>query len=272
MESMALEMAIARPAITCHGASFSGLRGQRNAEARQRVLGALAELSAAHWSEVQVPHVATDSGFIQAAESLLFRAQEQPGRVALFAEGVERLHVDVLSALSEAWNRFSEKCAGDREVVLMMAGTLPSDRLELENALRLDLPDYASQEALDILSPTEPLGEQAEMALDFSGGVPSFVGALADGVRKLGGLPYSASGLIRLLGPLEGEVRQALDCVAADPALADRLEFLAQVAGDVLQPGLDDRLLAAGMVRELRPIGGQRQIALRAPLLAAILG
>jgi len=272
MESLALEMALAQPAMTCHGASFSGLRGQRIVEARQRVLSAIAELSAAHWSEVQVPHVATSAGFVRAAEALLMRAQEQPGRIALFAEGVERLHVDVLSALSEAWNRFSDQCHGDRNVVLMMAGTLPSQRLELEGALRVDLPDYASQEALHVLSPDEPLGEQGEMALAFSGGVPSFVGALAAGVQKLGGLPYSATGLIRLLGPLQNEVRQALDLVAADPILADRLEFLAQVECDVLQPIVDERLLAAGMVRELRPLGGKRRVALRAPLLAAILG
>jgi hypothetical protein len=231
LEAMALEMALARPAMACHGASFSGLRGHRVVEARQRVLGALAELSADHWSEVQVPHVATDAGFILAAEQLLMRAQDQPGRSALFVEGVERIHVDVLAALSESWNRFSERCAGDREVVLMLAGTLPSQRLDMEDAIRVDLPDYASKEAIRVLSPDEALGEQGEMALEFSGGVPSFVGALADGVRKLGGLPYSATGLIRLLGPLENEVRQALDLVASDPALAERLEFLARVDG-----------------------------------------
>jgi hypothetical protein len=63
-----------------------------------------------------------------------------------------------------------------------------------------------------------------------------------------------------------------LDLVAADPSLADRLEFLSQVERDVLQPIVDERLLAAGMLRELRPSGGQRRVALRAPLLAAILG
>lgn len=272
LEAMALEMALAQPAMTCHGASFSGLRGHRVLEARQRMLGALAELSADHWSEVQVPHVATDAGFILAAEQLLMRAQEQPGRIALFVEGVERLHVDVLATLSEAWNRFADKCGGDRAVVLMLAGTLPSQRLDMEEAIRVDLPDYASGEAIRVLSPDEALGEQGEMALAFSGGVPSFVGALAEGVRKLGGLPYSATGLIRLLGPLENEVRHALDLVAADPVLADRLESLSQVERDVLDPVLDDRLLAAGMLRELRPMGGRRQVALRAPLLAAILG
>ena len=74
------------------------------------------------------------------------------------------------------------------------------------------------------------------------------------------------------MGPLENEVRHALDLVAADPVLADRLESLSQVERDVLDPVLDDRLLAAGMLRELRPMGGRRQVALRAPLLAAILG
>jgi hypothetical protein len=232
MESLSLELAVAEPAMACRSTTFAGLRGHQPAEARQRVLTALAELSASHWSEAKVPHVATDEGFVSAAEGLLFRAQEQEGRIALLAEGIDRVHVDVLSALSEAWNRFSERCGGDRKVVLMMAGSLPSSRVQLEGAAVLDLPDYARAEALRVLSPHEEMGEQSEMALEFSGGVPSFVGALAEGVKKLGGLPYSATALIRLLGPVENELRQVMDLLAADPALAERMEHLACVGED----------------------------------------
>jgi len=272
MESLSLEMAVAEPAMACRSTTFLGLRGHQPAEARQRVLTALSELSAAHWSEAQVPYVASDEGFVSAATTLLLRAQEQGGRIALLAEGIDRVHVDVLSALSEAWARFYEACGGEHRVVLMMAGTLPSRRFGLEGATRLDLPDFAHSEALRVLSPDEELGDQGEMALAFSGGVPSFVGALADGVQKLGGLPYSATGLIRLLGPVENEVRSVLELLTSDPALADRLEFLAGVEEDVLQPDLDERLLSAGMLRETRAPGGGRQVALRAPLMAALLG
>ena len=267
-----MDLAVDEPSMDCRSADFGGLRGHQESEARQRILTALAELSAPHWSEVQVPFVASNQAFVVAVEELLWRAQERQGRIALLADGLDRIHVDVLSALGEAWSRFQSDSKEGRSVVLLLAGRLPD--MGFSEIPRVELPDYARQEALKLICPTpgEGLDDQTRMALDFSGGVPSFVGALSEGVRRLGGLPYSATGLIRLMGSVEGEVRQVLDLLASDPRLAERLEHLSSAESAVLEPALDQRLIAAGVVREIRPKSGVRHVALRAALLAALLG
>jgi len=272
LESLSLEMAVAEPAISCRSTTFVGLRGHQLTEARQRVLTALAELSVSHWADAQVPYVASNAGFEAAVQTLLLRAQEKGERIALMAEGVEHLHVDVLSALSEAWSNFYDSCDADRMVVLMLAGSACSSRFTLEGATQIDLPDYARKEAMHLLSPNEESGAQGELALEFSGGVPGFVGPIAQGAQSLGGLPYSSTGIIRLLGPVEQEVRQVLDLLSADPLLADRIEGLACLEEDAHESCTDDALLSAGILRELRPQSGERRVALRAPLLAAMLG
>lgn len=267
-----MDLAVDEPSMACRSANFAGLRGHQESEARQRILTALAELSAPHWSEVQVPFVASNHAFVVAVEELLWRAQDQQERIALLADGLDRIHVDVLSALGEAWNRFQEASENERSVVLLLAGRLSDTGFS--EIPRVELPDYAQQEALKLISPSlgEGLDEQTRMALDFSGGVPTFVGALSEGVRRLGGLPYSATGLIRLMGSVEGEVRQVLDLLAADPRLADRLECLSTTESAVYESDLDQRLIAAGVVREIRAKPGERRVALRATLLAALLG
>ena len=272
MQGLSLELAVDEPALMCRSVAFSGLRGHGKSEARQRVLTALAELSAAHWSEVQVPYVASGEGFVVAAKELMHRAQEQEHRIAMLAEGVDRIHVDVLSALSEAWNQFQEEAGVDRRFVLLMAGSLPTHRFEVEGADEVSLPDLARKEALRLLSPGEACDEQTEMALQFAGGVPRFVGALSEGVQKLGGLPYSSTGLIRLLGAVEGEVRQVLDLLASDPRLAERLESLAGGEEHGFEAGMDERLIESGVIRLKPNPRGDSKVVLRAPLLAAMLG
>ena len=272
MQELSLQLAVDEPALLCRSVAFSGLRGHRQSEARQTVLTALAELSAPHWSEAQVPYVASTEGFLIAARDLMYRASEGEHRVAMLAEGVDRLHVEVLSALSEAWNQYQQETGGDRRFVLLMAGQLPQPAFGAEGAEEVVLPDFARRAALRVLSPEEACDEQTNMALEFSGGVPSFVGALSEGVRKLGGLPYSSTGLIRLLGAVEADIRAVLDLLAAEPALAERLESLASGEEAMMEPDLDDRLIASGVVTVSKTGPQGTRVQLRAPLLAAVLG
>jgi hypothetical protein len=272
MQELSLQLAVDEPALLCRSVAFSGLRGHRLSEARQRVLTALAELSAPHWSEAQVPYVASTEGFLVAARELMFRASDGEHRVAMLADGVDRIHVEVLAALSEAWNCYQQETGPDRRFVLLMAGQLPQPAFGAEGAEEVLLPDFARQEALRVLSPGEECDEQTDMALEFAGGVPSFVGALSEGVKRLGGLPYSSSGLIRLLGSVEGEIRSVLDLLAAEPALAERLESLASGEDAVMVPELDNRLVASGVVTVSRVGPKGPRVQLRAPLLAAVLG
>ena len=272
MQELALQLAVDEPALSCRSVAFSGLRGHRVSEARQRVLTALAELSAPHWSEAQVPYVASTEGFMAAARELMFRASESEHRVAMLAEGVDRIHVEVLAALSEAWNLYQEESGADRRFVLLMAGQMPQPAFVAEGAAEVLLPDFAREEALRVLSPGEECEEQIDMALEFAGGVPSFVGALSEGVKRLGGLPYSSSGLVRLLGSVEGEIRAVLDLLAAEPAMAERLEALASGDSAPMEPALDNRLVASGVLT-VSKVGTQKpRVQLRAPLLAAVLG
>ena len=88
----------------------------------------------------------------------------------------------------------------------------------------------------------------------------------------MGGLPYSSTGLIRLLGAVEGDIRAVLDLLAAEPALAERLESLASGEEAMMEPDLDDRLIASGVVTVSKTGPQGTRVQLRAPLLAAVLG
>ena len=272
LEDLALELAIAEPTILCRTVSFRAMKGRPRNEVWRLVLSAMAQLSAARWTETQVPYVASTVGFRRTAIELLLKAQdENQGQVALLAHGAEWVPREVIQALSDAWGLYEQKVPTGRKATLLLAGASGARHLRIADAPQLSLEDFGPLEATQAFYSQfrETPPDQLDSAVHFSGGIPAVIDAMSAGMRRLGGVPHSNSGLLRCLGELQHEIRGAVDIASSDPALAGRIEALCEEALPY-HPETDDRLCLAGLVHRLRRPGGD-QTGLRAPLLGALL-
>ena len=273
MEALAMDLAVSEPTVSCRSTSFRPLKGRSHTEGWRYTLGLLARLGAPRGEDVRAPSPVTRMGFRNAVVGALEAANDRTRcPVALLAHGAEYLPVGVLDDLARAWDRFALGTP-DRRVTLLLAGSVDAPSLDLPGAERLNLCDFGEAEAaaalVGLMGPTSK--QQLQAGARFTGGVPVMVTALGTGARALGALPHSRSGLIRCLGPLADEVRGAVDIVAADPAVADRLDALRDEESLVMEPALDRRLLTAGLARRVRAVGDPR-VALRAPVIGELLG
>ena len=276
LEGIAMDLAVGHPALGCRTASFQHLKNRSATEAWRTTLNLIAQLTGAQGQPLQITAPGSRKGFRSAVTTLLCRVNEQsPVPVALLGHSAEYLPLEVLEDLALGWLDFTEMFPSpeDRRVVLMLAGCVDTPMFNLPGAPRVSLTDYGEAEAAAALvSHTGPAEHfLLEGAARFTGGVPAMVDALGQGARELGIIPRSRSGLIRALGSTADEIRGAVDIVAADNHVADRLEILRDGALHDEEPVLDARLFTAGLLRHVRT-PGSRKVALRAPAIGSLLG
>ncbi|MCP4920584.1 MAG: hypothetical protein GY913_27105 [Proteobacteria bacterium] len=276
LEELALDLAIGEPAVGCRTVSFRPLKGRNAPEAWHFILQILSQLASDQWNERVVPMVAGRIGFRTVALDLLMDAQERfaerGAAVALLGHGAEYLPLEALEDLSRIWSEFVGWYPHDRKATMLLAASMDVPAMTLDNAARVPLADFGEAEAAAALisrsgaSPRQTL----ESAARFSGGIPAVVDAVGKGAREQGGVPRTRDGLIRSMGPLAVEIRQAVDIVRADTWLSGRLDEL--LSGEPLkeEPELDTQLMTAGLLRKVR-LPGEDRVMLRAPAIGALV-
>lgn len=269
LEDIALDLAVGEPSMGCRTISFRPLMGRSTPEAWNFILRVLHELSGR--ASTSMPMVLNRRGFHIAAASLLDGAHEHaPHSVALLAHGAHNLPIEVLTDLTEVWSCYAQRARADRRLVVLLAGAVATPVLDVGNAARIDLADFAEAEAAATF--LSQLGGMPLPILQrvsrFTGGVPALVDAMCTGATELGHFPMKSGELFRLMGPLAEDVRGAVSMAMTSPPLAERILDLANGEPRVEEPALDDQLMMAGLIRRSRVIGVPH-VELRAPALAA---
>lgn len=273
LEEIALDLAVGRPTVVCRTVSFRPLQGRPVADAWRYTLAVLAQLSTVHWAEARAPFVADRKGFRHVALELLLRAQDRPDHpAALLAHGIEHLPLSVVGDLVEVWHLHGIHVREDRRTTVLLAGSLGLPSAGDLGGHEVVLADYGEAEAVAAL--VGRLGarprSQLEAAVQFTGGMPEALEAIAARGRALGALPETTSGLLRCLGPLADEVRGAVGIAAAQPELADRLDSLRGGLPAPTVQDVDGALERAGLVRCFRD-QGEDLTRLRAPAVGSLL-
>lgn len=289
-DDLALDLAVGEPAIGCRAVSLRPVVGRTLGEAWQFTLHVFTQLGRGDWHSERPASVADRRGFRWALGELIERAHRESSRpVALLAHGAEHLPVEILEDIATVWCSYVDAHPDGRRCALLLAGAAGAmrvDWLRLAHAPRILLADLGEAEAAAaIVSRAGPLPyRQLERVARFTGGVPGLVYAVGDVIRRLGQVPLYRDELLQSTGTMADEIRGAVDIVAADGALADRLQALRSCEARPYEPALDPPLLSAGLVREVRGPGGgwdvrlgqeagegPARVALRAPAIAALL-
>lgn len=274
LEDVALDLAVGHPEIGCRTVSLRPLMGRSVPEAWNFILRVLADLPGRDWSHRPVPMACDRRGFVNAARQLLDEAHETSEYpVALLAHGTEHLPVEVLDDLGQVWRNYLEQAEHARRCTVLFAGTVETPALQLGDVARLDLCDFGEAEAVAaMLMRTGPIDPIAlDRAVQFTGGVPALVDALAAGALGERILPTSHAGLLRTMGPMADELRGAVAMAMTTSDTADRLHELLDGEPHPTEPDLDRSLLLAGIVRRVRG-SGVPHVILRAPALATVAG
>lgn len=274
LEDVALELAVGQPEIGCRTVSFRPLMGRSVPEAWNFILRVLAELPGRDWGTRPVPMVCDRRGFLYAATRLLDEAHETAEyRLALLGHGTEHLPVEVIDDLARVWRGYLEGAGEGRRCTVLFAGAVETPALQLGDVARFDLCDFGEAEAAaSLLLRTGPMdGSTLDRAVQFTGGVPALVDALAAGAAEGGTLPGSPNGLLRCMGPVGEELRAAVSMAMTQTETSERLHELFDGEAHLEEPDLDRTLLMSGLVRRVRSAGFPR-VALRSPAIAAVAG
>ena len=265
LEDLALEMALEKAPVRCRTLSLEPMQNRERHETWRWLLEALAQLGPN--GPLETTYVASTVGFRRAVVELLQRLQtELTHETALLVHHAEVLAPGVSSALIEAWVQYAHLVPTNRMVNLLLCGALGESCAD--NVHTLTLNDYSSHEAAramsSMLDANSPDGLNA--AVTFSGGIPAVIDAMAQNIRRIGGIPLSTSGLMKCLGDLQPDLEEALHWLSDKPELADRVEALVEAELLPLIPELDQALINAGLVSCV----GHNQVSIRAPLFVSM--
>ncbi len=273
LEDLALDLAVGEPTVGCRTVDLRPLKDRSVGEAWQFVQHVLTQLGQRGWSQRRPQSVVDRRGFRWSLEQLLEEVHhEAPHRVALLAHGAQHLPVEVIEDLATAWEDYTERHPEGRRLTLLLAGSQAARWLKVA-------PPPAGPGGLwrgrgrrrhRRAGRAHALRHLEEVAR-FTGGIPSLVEAVGRAARTHGELPLRPTELLQSMGRLADEMRGAVDIVAASDPLADRLFELLDGEPAQARPEVDMALVQAGLVRELR-VGGDAQVALRAPAIAALVG
>jgi hypothetical protein len=272
LEDLALDLAVGQPGVQCRTVSFRPLRKRSAAEAWNFVLRVLGDLTGGDAAARPLPMVCDRRGFLFAAGQMLEIAHEEaPAPIALLAHGTDNLPVEVIADLTEVWNRYLSS-AGERRCTVLFAGGIEHAGLDIEEAIHLDLCDFAPIEATAALAGRvgSPPDQSLDTAIRFSGGVPAILSALAEGAVARGVVPTAPAELLRCLGPVADELRAAVEMALTAADSAERLHVLLDGDSHLEDPEVDRALLMSGVIRRVRGPGSPR-VALRSPALAAVV-
>lgn len=274
LEELSLDLAVGEPAIGCRTLDLRPLKDRPSQSCWQFLLHALQRLGRRGWSPQGPQTVVDRRGFRWALEQVLEAVHDEaPHRVALLAHGAEYLPVEVLADLAQGLEAYAARHRDAPRMTMLLAGSSAARWLAVGDAPKIDLADFGESEAASaIVGRAGPLPiRHLEEVARFTGGIPSLVEAVGHTARSQGTLPLQQDALLGSLGRVADEMRGAVDIVAASDNLADRLHSLLDGEPTRWEASVDAPLLQAGLLREVRATGG-RQVALRAPAIAALVG
>lgn len=253
LDDIATDLQLGEPAIAARTLNLAPLRGLTAHQAWAWIAGAVAEFCQTPLQDGPAWQAVSRRGFRTVMKDLFSRA-EGGRRRCLMLHGLESIHVEALRDLIAVFLEHIEAYGSDRCFNLLFAGSHDAPMDELGSALRVELSDYASPEAVEVLvehlGPLEP--HRLESVVAVVGGVPALLDALgAADERVLTEVIADRNQLWRALGPVADELRAALDIVNADPRLSHRLERLARMGPLPEEPDRDAQLQRAGLVRRV---------------------
>jgi hypothetical protein len=273
LEDLALDLAVGEPAIGCRTVRFRALKGRGLPEIWNHLVEVFQRFIPNSRQPDAPSSVVDRRGFRWSMETLLEQAHLQsPHRVALLACEAEHLPLSVLEDLTLTWNTYFDNHPEGRRCTILLAGSIQAQWLNIAQAPQLELVDYSEEEAIAAMlarGGTRRPNDIRSIAR-FTGGIPGIVDRVGAHFAEHGSLPASRDELLQILGTLGDEMRGAVDIIAADSGLSERLDRL--MRGEVLPEArlLDEPLLMAGLLRQVP--GSGSMVTLRAPAIAALLG
>ncbi len=274
LEDLALDLAVGEPAIGCRTVRFRALKGRRLPEIWNHLVEVFQRFLPSAGQPDVPTSVADRRGFRWSMETLLEQAHAQsPHRIALLACEAEHLPLSVIEDLTLTWGAYYDSHPENRRCTILLAGSIQARWLSIGSAPRVELADYSEDEAVAAMMARagERRPNDIRSIARFTGGIPGIVDRVGAHFAEHGSLPGSRDQLLNILGTLGDEMRGAVDIIAADSGLSERLDRL--MRGEALPEArlLDEPLRMAGLLRVV-PTHGRPHVTLRAPAIAALLG
>lgn len=271
LDELAVDLQIGRPRVTARVVPLGVVHGRAVHEVWDFLLRSVVEACHLDLSGPASQPMQRD-GFASILSALLARTLSGPRR-ALLLYGTEHLDLDTLRVLVEVLRDHAETYGEERRFNLLFAGTATLPRVGMEDVERVVLPDLAVDESIAALTEYVDRGDRAEIELAAAlvGGVPALVHAVGLGAERDGDFPTTQDAIWRTIGPLGDELRAAVDIVAADGELAERLEDVARSGSATIVPKPDGSLVRAGLLRAV-PRSRRPRVTVRAPLIAQLAG
>lgn len=273
LEEVALDLAVGEPSVGCRTIGFRPLRSRGPAAAWPFLLQVLGQLGrGGNGGEIVATAVDRQAFKAGVGEALRAAHRSSRHRLAVLMHGIENIPVEVLADLVEEWSRYRLDHPEGTRVTLLLAGAERPAWLDLPDLHIVELEDYSEAEAIAaIVARCGPLPPRRLLTLArFTGGVPAVLDAVSGMIAERGSR-LDVDVILHGMGAVADEMRGALDIVAARGELADRLGLLCKEPSLPEAIDVDSPLLAAGLLRRRRS-GGQDQVTLRSPALAALLG
>lgn len=271
LDELSVDLQISRPRIAARVVPLGVVKGRDVHEVWTFLLRSIVEACHLDLKGPASQPVKRD-GFRRVLSRLLERTNGGPKR-ALLLQGIEHLDVDTLKDVYRCLSEH-QALAGDQLAFnLLFAGSAALPRTELPGIETVVLPDFGVEEAIDALREYTDRSEtrDVELAAALVGGVPALMHAVGRQAESSGMWATSQDGVWKAIGPLAEELRHAVDIVAADGELADRLEKVARDGTVALAPAFDAKLVRAGLVRAV-PRMRRPHVTVRAPLVAQLAG
>lgn len=275
LDELACDLLVGRPLVTARVVPLGTTHGRATHEAQSYLLRCVAE-SADLDSEGAASQPIRRDGFRAILLGLLRRTVGGPRR-ALLLQGVEHLDIGIVEDLYSCLLEHAESCGANRRYNMLFSGSVPLSRGRFPGLHTHILPDFGPDEAVQAVyeyldRPHELDAERdAELAAALVGGVPALLHAVGVAADESRGLPTRQETVWSSLGPLGDEIRAAVDIVASDQELAERLEAIAKQGSMPIDVSLDRKLIRAGLVRGV-PKARRPRVVVRAPIIAQLAG
>ncbi|MCA9488922.1 MAG: hypothetical protein KC621_03345 [Myxococcales bacterium] len=264
LDDVATDLLLGEPRVVCRTLSLAPLEGRTPHQAWNWLVLAITEFCDLRAGD-GAWRMVSRHGFRHTLKDLFQRAEEDPTRRCLMIHGLEHMHVEALRDLIHVFEDHAHQREGEPRFNLLLAGSIDAPHFDIAGTERLVLTDFSEVEALETL--VEHLGvdeiPKLRDLVSIVGGVPAMLDTFGQEVPgAIGEVIADRRAAWRVMGNLALEMQQAFSIVAADDALHDRIEEMANADQPLPLDPRDDALIRAGLVRLE---GGRAE--LRAPVI-----